>query len=210
MIASLTFAAIWPSFPIRRSVVRRAGRLLIPAALSIVSLLNSPPARAESQNALAVPIAAKPNAMRSGALLVKDDDGRYAEAPRLGTDVHVVVSGPTARAHVTLMFQNPSERWIEAVYVYPLSDGGSVDTLKMIVGDRIVVGEIKGRPEAREAYENAKAAGQKAALIEQRPAQSGSSLWRERCRQVPPSTANGVATPDEIDSVARAVVDPHL
>ena len=37
----------------------------------------------------------------------------------------------------------------------------------MVVGERVIVGDIKERKEAREIYEQAKAAGQKAALIEQ-------------------------------------------
>ena len=88
------------------------------------------------------------------------EDGRYVEAPRLGTDIDLMVSGPTARARVTQMFHNPTDGWVEAVYVYPLPEGGAVDTLKMVIGDRIVVGEIKEREQAREIYEQAKAAGQ--------------------------------------------------
>src|SRR5206468_9480717 len=36
-----------------------------------------------------------------------------------------------------------------------------------VIGDRIVVGEIKSRQKARETYEQARANGQKAALMEQ-------------------------------------------
>ena len=39
--------------------------------------------------------------------------------------------------------------WVEAVYVYPLPPGGAVDTLKMVIGDRVVVGDIKERQQAR-------------------------------------------------------------
>ncbi len=37
----------------------------------------------------------------------------------------------------------------------------------MVIGERIVVGDIKDRKQAREIYEQAKATGQKAALMEQ-------------------------------------------
>ena len=77
------------------------------------------------------------------------------------------MSGPTARARVTQIFQNPTSGWVEAVYVYPLPEGGAVDTLKMVIGDRIVIGDIKEKQEAKQIYEQAKAAGHKAALIEQ-------------------------------------------
>ncbi|MGJ5049910.1 marine proteobacterial sortase target protein [Bradyrhizobium oligotrophicum] len=108
----------------------------------------------------------RPGDARSGALLFKSD-GRYAEAPRLGIDVDIVVSGPTARARVTQLFKNTSSQWMEAVYVYPLPPDSAVDTLKMIVGDRVVVGDIKPREQAKVIYEQAKRDGKTAALTEQ-------------------------------------------
>jgi Ca-activated chloride channel homolog len=103
---------------------------------------------------------------RSGSLLLKTEDG-YADATRLGIDVDLDVSGPTVRAKVTQIFRNPTRDWMEATYVYPLPPGGAVDTLKMVIGDRVVVGDIKERQQARAIYERAKANGQKAALTEQ-------------------------------------------
>ncbi|MDU1671510.1 MAG: VIT domain-containing protein, partial [Bradyrhizobium sp.] len=108
----------------------------------------------------------KPRDARSGALLFKSDAG-YAEAPRLGIDVDIIVSGPTARAHVTQLFRNTSSQWMEAVYVYPLPPDSAVDTLKMIVGDRVVIGDIKPREQAKVIYEQAKRDGKTAALTEQ-------------------------------------------
>jgi Ca-activated chloride channel family protein len=112
------------------------------------------------------PAVLKPGDARSGSLLLKTDDG-YAEAIRLGIDVDLTVSGPTIRARITQIFKNPTQDWVEATYVYPLPSGGAVDTLKMMVGDRVVVGEIKERQQARQAYEQAKQNGRKAALTEQ-------------------------------------------
>jgi Ca-activated chloride channel homolog len=109
---------------------------------------------------------ARPGDAKSGSLLLKTEDG-YTDAIRLGIDVDLTVSGPTIRARVTQLFRNPSKDWVEAVYVYPLPPGGAVDTLKMVVGDRVVVGEIKERQQARIIYEQAKRDGQKAALTEQ-------------------------------------------
>jgi len=108
----------------------------------------------------------KPGDARSGSLLLKTEDG-YADAARLGIDVDLTVSGPTARARVTQIFRNPTQNWVEAVYVYPLPSGGAVDTLKMVIGDRVVVGDIKERQQARIIYEQAARNGQKAALTEQ-------------------------------------------
>jgi Ca-activated chloride channel family protein len=107
-----------------------------------------------------------PGEARMGSLLLRDGE-RTVEAPRLATDIDITVSGPTARARITQLFANPTSEWVEAVYVNPLPDGGAVDTLKMVIGERIVVGEIKERRQAKAIYEDAKRAGQKATLFEQ-------------------------------------------
>src|SRR6201995_5168855 len=108
----------------------------------------------------------RPSEARSGSLLFKTDDG-YVDATRLGIDVALTVSGPTVRARVTQIFRNPTQNWVEATYVYPLPEGGAVDTLKMVVGDRVIVGHIKERQQAKVIYEQARASGRKAALTEQ-------------------------------------------
>src|SRR5882757_7604009 len=108
----------------------------------------------------------KPSDARSGALLLKTEDG-YADATRLGIDVDLTVSGPTIRARVTQIFRNPTPNWMEATYVFPLPAGGAVDTLKMVVGDRVIIGDIKERQQARAIYEEAQRTGRKAALTEQ-------------------------------------------
>ncbi|RZN07753.1 marine proteobacterial sortase target protein [Bradyrhizobium genosp. SA-3] len=108
----------------------------------------------------------QPGDARSGTLLLKQD-GAYTEAIRLGIDIDVTVSGPTLRGRVTQVFRNPTKDWVEATYVYPLATDGAVDTLKMVVGERVIVGDIKERQKARVIYEEARRGGQKAALTEQ-------------------------------------------
>jgi Ca-activated chloride channel family protein len=114
-----------------------------------------------------VPKFVTPGEVKAGSLLLKSEGDRYVEAPLVGTDLDISVSGPTARARVTQIFHNPTDGWVEAVYVYPLPEGGAVDTLKMVIGERIVVGDIAERAKARAIYEEAKARGQKTALMEQ-------------------------------------------
>lgn len=132
---------------------------------AIAACLLVPEARAASNPGT---VTVTPNDVQSGTLLLKSDDqGRYIEAPRVRTDVDISVSGPTARARVTQEFHNPTNGWVEGVYVYPLPDDSAVDTLKMVIGNRVIVGNIKERREAKVIYEKAKAAGQKASLVEQ-------------------------------------------
>jgi len=147
-----------------REIATQLARMISIAAAMAAAFAGAPAARA----ATGVPVFVSPGEMRSGALLLKNtEQDRYVEAPRLGTDVDVTVSGPTARARVTQIFRNPTDGWLEAVYVHPLPDGAAVDTLKMVVGERIVVGEVKEREQARQDYERARAAGIKAGLLEQ-------------------------------------------
>ncbi|MGY3546721.1 Ca-activated chloride channel family protein [Bradyrhizobium sp. USDA 4472] len=108
----------------------------------------------------------QPGDSNSGTLLLRKA-GITTEAIRLGTDFDITVSGPTLRTRVTQVFRNPSKAWVEATYVYPLASDGAVDTLKMIVGGRIIVGDIKERQQARVSYQQARRSGQKAALTEQ-------------------------------------------
>jgi Ca-activated chloride channel family protein len=119
------------------------------------------------QSARAAEGPARPSDAKSGALMLKTGDDAYAQAPRLGIDVDLTVSGPTIRARVTQVFRNPTNDWAEAIYVYPLAEGAAVDTLKMVIGDRVVVGDIKERQAARVVYEQARRDGRRAALTEQ-------------------------------------------
>ena len=68
---------------------------------------------------------------------------------------------------MTQAFRNTSNRWVEASYLYPLPEGGAVDTLKMVVGQRVIVGKIKRREDAQKIYDKAMKAGRKASLVEQ-------------------------------------------
>jgi len=141
-------------------------QIVVTAAMAIVAFL-APAAGARAGGATTgLPVVASLADARIGSLLLRDGE-QYVEAPRLATNIDITVSGPTSRARVTQIFNNPTKNWVEAIYVNPLPDGGAVDTLKMVIGDRIVVGEIKERVEAKVIYEAAKRSGRKATLIEQ-------------------------------------------
>src|ERR1700761_2819150 len=123
----------------------------------VVSCLAAATARAEE--------AADPAA--GGALMLQGKGVAEAmPAVRLGTDMDVTVSGQILRVRVTQAFRNTSKNWMEATYLYPLPDDGAVDSLKRAIGQRGVIGRIKRRAEAREIYEEAKAKGEKAGLVE--------------------------------------------
>jgi Ca-activated chloride channel homolog len=138
-------------------------RIIATAAVAVATFL----APAVAGRAMAgLPVAASPGDARMGSLLLREGE-HYVEAPRVATDIDITISGPTSRVRVTQIFDNPTNEWVEAIYVNPLPDSGAVDTLKMVIGERIVIGEIKQRVEAKAVYEEAKRSGRKATLIEQ-------------------------------------------
>ncbi len=138
---------------------------LIAAAVTLTAFAVT---KADPTPTLEPAVLVTPDDMGTGALLFKSTEGgKYLEAPRLKTDVSIAVTGPTARTVITQRFENPTDKWVEGVYVYPLPQNSAVDTLKMQVGDRFLEGEVKERVEARRIYEKAAREGFKATLIEQ-------------------------------------------
>ena len=103
----------------------------------------------------------------AGLLLKTATPGTYAIVPAVKSEVRITVTGPIVRTTVTQTFHNTTGRCVEGLYVYPLPELSAVDTLKMTIGSRVIVGEIREREQARKEYEQAKSEGRKAALVEQ-------------------------------------------
>ena len=102
----------------------------------------------------------------NGLLFKTHEKGQFLPAPLLGTNVDIDVSGIVARVHIRQFYMNPTDKWLEGVYVFPMADKSAVDTLRLKIGERIVEGEIKERSQARRIYQAAKKEGKKAALLE--------------------------------------------
>jgi Ca-activated chloride channel family protein len=112
-------------------------------------------------------LGASPAYGTEGGLILRAAGRVAVAAPLLSTEVHIRVAGPVARARVVQTFRNPESEWYEGVYVFPLPENGAVDRLRLRVGQRVIEGEIKERGAARAAYGEARAAGQRAALLDQ-------------------------------------------
>ena len=83
------------------------------------------------------------------------------------TRVESEISGVLARVRVSQVFQNPHPDRLEALYVFPLPEDCAVDAYSFQIGERVIVGEVKRKEEARQEYEQARDEGRKAALLEQ-------------------------------------------
>jgi Ca-activated chloride channel family protein len=90
-----------------------------------------------------------------------------AAAPLLATDVAIHVTGVVARAVVRQQFSNPSDNWVEGLYVFPLPDDAAVDHLRMRVGEHMIEGVVQERAAAKATYEHARQQGRRASLLEQ-------------------------------------------
>ena len=148
--------------------------LLTSTAEAQVQVQVQPQSRgASAAESTAPPVAMKPGDAQSGSLLfrshVKGDTlkGDTFAVPQVATDVHIRVSGIVARATVRQTFRNPYDDWYEGIYVFPLPEHAAVDHLQMKIGERSVVGIIQERQAAKAAYEQARAGGRRAALLEQ-------------------------------------------
>ena len=107
---------------------------------------------------------------RGQLLLPGSEPGQYLAAPMLSMDVDINVSGIVARTTVKQHFKNDSNVWVEALYVFPLPDESAVDHMQMQIGERIIIGEVQEKKQARKIYEAAKKAGKKTSLLtQQRP-----------------------------------------
>jgi len=134
-----------------RSAKRRACRTKklafgLKVVISIIAIANlglSLVTRAESADS-----------PQSGTLYITNDNGEKFTALSLTTDVKMNITGLTARIKVKQSFKNNRDQWMEGTYQFPLPDKAAVDHLSMQIGERIVLGEIKEKQEAKKIIDS--------------------------------------------------------
>ena len=104
-------------------------------------------------------------AIHAGLFLRQTDAETVYVAPVLASDVFIEVIAGIAKVTVRQRFRNPSETWLEGVYVFPLPDKSAVDRLRMEVGGRLIEGEIEEREVAEQIFRESAKAGRSAALL---------------------------------------------
>jgi Ca-activated chloride channel family protein len=158
-----------------KETVRAARLLLSPFWLAIIAVLFmmvliAAPVRL----ALAmepggdVPPTMTPGEVGTGTLLLRTaTPGRYVPAPLIAAEADIRIHGMVARVTVTQSFVNPSDRWLEAVYAFPLPENAAVDRMRLQAGETVIEAKIREREAARQAYRQARQQGHRAALVEQ-------------------------------------------
>jgi len=136
------------------------------ALLVVTLLVGAQPARADGAAAVEQVTL---NDVTAGELLFGTAAaGRYLPAVQLESRADITVSGIVATVDVVQRFRNAGREWAAGIYVFPLPETAGVNALELRVGERVIVGEIREKRQARREYQQAKTNGQKAALVEQR------------------------------------------
>ena len=81
-------------------------------------------------------------------------------------DVNVIIEDGYAITRVEQVFHNPHDRDLEAVYSFPVPEKGAVAEFTLWIDGKPVTGEVLEKQQARQVYENEKAAGRDAGLTE--------------------------------------------
>lgn len=87
--------------------------------------------------------------------------------PLKALDVQARLTGLTASTTIRQTFRNSLDEPLEATYIFPLPDRAAVRSFRLRVAGRVIEGELKERGEAREEYEKAIQAGNRAAIAEE-------------------------------------------
>ncbi|HEV8427552.1 MAG TPA: VIT and VWA domain-containing protein [Pyrinomonadaceae bacterium] len=98
--------------------------------------------------------------------VVQGDPG-VDHLPLKDTRVEISVSGVIADVKVRQIYRNEGTRPINASYVFPASTRAAVYSMRMQIGDEIIVARIKEREQAKKDFEEAKEEGKSASLLEQ-------------------------------------------
>ena len=98
---------------------------------------------------------------------INSDNPETDKLPLKRTNAIVNLVGVIADVVITQVYENTGNNAIEAIYVFPASTRAAVYAMKMKIGEREIVAIVQDSETARRNYEQAKANGQTASLLEQ-------------------------------------------
>ena len=99
---------------------------------------------------------------------VKSDNPEVDQLPLKETAARVNIAGVIADITITQVYENQGKNTLEAIYVFPASTRAAVYSMKMTIGEREIFAIIQEKELARQNYEQAKAEGRTASLLEQK------------------------------------------
>ena len=99
-----------------------------------------------------------------------DGDGNVLAFSTMASNYQVTVVGDLVDVQVEQQFFNPSDATLNATYMFPLNANAAVYAMEYVVGDEVIVGQIRTREQAVQTFEVAKNEGKSAALlVQERP-----------------------------------------
>lgn len=99
--------------------------------------------------------------------IVKAEKYETELLPLKSTDVAINIAGVMADITISQEYINTGDQKLEAIYIFPASTRAAVYGLEMEIGGRKIEAKIAEKYQARREYEEAKAAGKTATLLEQ-------------------------------------------
>jgi len=144
---------------------KTAKKLFLTAALLLTGVCWSVPATAD-----AAPAQSRNDKTLSPYFFVESDDPEVDCLPLKQTRADVTIAGVIADVTVVQVYTNEGQKPLEAVYVFPASTRAAVYGMTMTIGERTIIATIKEREQARRDYEQARADGKSASLLEQQRA----------------------------------------
>lgn len=98
---------------------------------------------------------------------IEDGDSSVDKFPLKETDVTVNISGVIADVVIKQKYYNGGTRPINARYIFPASTRAAVHSMKMIIGEEVIVAQVKERQAAQQEFDKAKKEGMSASLVKQ-------------------------------------------
>jgi Ca-activated chloride channel homolog len=108
-----------------------------------------------------------PDKTLSPYFFVEGADPGTESFPLKSTKVTANISGVIADVTVIQVYENRGNTTIHARYLFPGSTRAAVHGMRIRVGDKAVIARIRERQEAKREFDEAKAAGKSASLLEQ-------------------------------------------
>lgn len=117
--------------------------------------------------AAADPKQPEPDKTLSPYFEIEGGDARIEAMPLEATHADVHIAGVISDVVVKQTYRNDGDKTISARYVFPASTRAAVYGMKMTIGARVIEAKIKEREAAKKEYDEAKAAGKTASLLEE-------------------------------------------
>ena len=105
----------------------------------------------------------------TGMMLSYHEAGNnYTTLQLVSSDYTIDITGIVAQVKIKQTFENDTSEWIsEGMYAFPVAENAAVYQMKLIIGQRVIEGEIHEKQAAQKIYDTAKSEGLTASIVKQ-------------------------------------------